>query len=389
AQLRHPDGQRRGRAVQDRRGRAVARSAAGGGLGRPLPDASHAGPAAELPHRGRARRGAVAAAAGRPWRPRRGRRGPRGARVAAPRRPPPRRARARARLAAPRPAPRPPGPPPRAPPPRARRAGRADHGLLPPGAAALCPGAGARVREPRGVHGGIPSDRALGGGGHRVRAGLRHRRARPARAERAVRRAVRGRHQGGRALRAVPGFRPRSGARGLCRAREPAARPRLDRRRRGLGVGRRPPARAPRGRRPVTIVTHVLATTLGVQALGLHGRDAALAYVFGVGVDVDHALKAPFDLRGYYWRSSLQEPVALLWIVPLSIFLGTVVPIVFFAIHVALDYSVRFEKMPFYPYARWVTRGWLTGIPDRVKEAVALVVLLALNVVLYRARAHV
>lgn len=147
----------------------------------------------------------------------------------------------------------------------------------------------------------------------------------------------------------------------------------------------------------MTIVTHVLATTLGVQALGLHGRDAALAYVFGVGVDVDHALKAPFylravgwrDRRGYYWRSSLQEPVALLWIVPLSIFLGTVVPIVFFAIHVALDYSVRFEKMPFYPYARWVTRGWLTGIPDRVKEVVTLVVLLALNVVLYRARAHV
>jgi hypothetical protein len=147
----------------------------------------------------------------------------------------------------------------------------------------------------------------------------------------------------------------------------------------------------------VTVVTHVLATTLGVQALGLHGRDAALAYAFGVAVDADHALKAPFylravgwrDRRGYYWRSSLQEPVALLWIVPLSIFLGTVVPIVFFAIHVALDYSVRFEKMPFYPYSRWVTRGWLTGIPDRVKEAVVVVVLLALNVALYRARAHV
>src|SRR2546425_12101597 len=37
--------------------------------------------------------------------------------------------------------------------------------------------------------------------------------------------------------------------------------------------------------------------------------------------------------------SSLQEPVALLWIVPLCVFLGTVVPIVFFAIHVAMDRS--------------------------------------------------
>ncbi|HEY6209915.1 MAG TPA: hypothetical protein VIW28_12695 [Gemmatimonadales bacterium] len=147
----------------------------------------------------------------------------------------------------------------------------------------------------------------------------------------------------------------------------------------------------------MTIVTHILATTLGVQAMGLDRRGAVLAYAFGVGVDVDHALKAPFylrtvglrDRRGYYWRSSLQEPVALLWILPLCWSLGTVVPLVFFAIHVAMDYSVRFEKMPFYPYSTLVTRGWLTGIPDRVKEGVLFVVLLALNVAVYWSRTHV
>ena len=147
----------------------------------------------------------------------------------------------------------------------------------------------------------------------------------------------------------------------------------------------------------MTIVTHILATTLGAQALRLEGRDLALAYAFGVGVDVDHAVKAPFylkhvglrDRRGYYWRSSLQEPVALLWIVPLCVLLGTVVPIVFFAIHVAMDYSVRFEKMPFYPYSRWVTRGWLTEIPDKVKEGVLFVSLAAANVLLYWYRRHV
>jgi hypothetical protein len=147
----------------------------------------------------------------------------------------------------------------------------------------------------------------------------------------------------------------------------------------------------------MTIVTHILATTLGAQALRLEGRDLALAYAFGVGVDVDHAVKAPFylkhvglrDQRGYYWRSSLQEPVALLWIVPLCVLLSTVVPIVFFAIHVAMDYSVRFEKMPFYPYSPWVTRGWLTAIPDRVKEGVLFVALAAANVLLYWYRRHV
>ena len=141
----------------------------------------------------------------------------------------------------------------------------------------------------------------------------------------------------------------------------------------------------------MTILTHILATTAGVQALDLHGRDRLLAYLFGVAVDVDHLIKAPFylkavglkDKRGYYWRSSLQEPVALLWILPLCIALGTYVPALFFAMHVAMDYSVRFEKMPFYPYSRWVTRGWLVTVPDRVKEGIVFAVVLCTNALLY------
>src|SRR5256885_12209286 len=141
----------------------------------------------------------------------------------------------------------------------------------------------------------------------------------------------------------------------------------------------------------MTIVTHILATTLGVQAMQLDGREAALAYAFGVGVDVDHAIKAPFylkhvgllDRRGYYWRSSLQEPVALLWIIPLALLLHSIVPVLFFAIHVAMDYSVRFEKMPLYPYSTWVTRGWLVTLPDRLKEGALFVLLLAGFAALY------
>jgi hypothetical protein len=157
------------------------------------------------------------------------------------------------------------------------------------------------------------------------------------------------------------------------------------------------PARAGAGGRPVTIVTHFLATQLGIQVMGLEGRDQVLAYAFGMGVDVDHVVKAPYylkavglhDKRGYYWRSSLQEPVALLWIVPLCVFLGSVVPIIFFAIHVAMDYSVRFEKMPFYPYSPWVTRGWLTGIPDKVKEWTLAGVLVVLNALMLWMKRHV
>lgn len=143
----------------------------------------------------------------------------------------------------------------------------------------------------------------------------------------------------------------------------------------------------------MTIVTHVLATTLGVRALKLSGSDAVLAYAFGVGVDIDHAIKAPFYLRtigrrrelGYYWRTSLQEPVALLWIIPLCFFLGTWIPALFFLIHLAMDYSVGYEKMPWYPYTPAVTQGFLVGISDRTKEIALIVVLLCLNLLLFLA----
>jgi hypothetical protein len=145
----------------------------------------------------------------------------------------------------------------------------------------------------------------------------------------------------------------------------------------------------------MTIFTHIVATTAVVQAMHLRDpKQIALAYLFGVAVDVDHALKAPFylravglqDKRGYYWRSSLQEPVALLWIAPLCVWLGTIVPIVCFGVHLLLDYSVRYEKMPFYPYSPYVTRGWLLGLGDRTKEAIALGGLVAANLALWRLR---
>jgi len=142
----------------------------------------------------------------------------------------------------------------------------------------------------------------------------------------------------------------------------------------------------------MTIVTHALATTLGVRLLKLTGSDVVLAYVFGVGVDVDHVIKAPFywraglrKERGYYWRTSLQEPVALLWIIPLCFFLGTWVPAIFFVIHLAMDYSVGYEKMPWYPYSPLVTQGFLVGVSDKAKEAILIVVLLCMNLLLFLA----
>jgi len=127
----------------------------------------------------------------------------------------------------------------------------------------------------------------------------------------------------------------------------------------------------------VTIVPHLLVTTLGVQVLGLEGKDIVLAYAFGYGIDlVDHPIKLLLYLKKngkknekhYHWRTPLQEPIALAWIIPLSIYLGTIVPALFFISHFVLDYMVSYEKRPFYPFSAWSTEGILQEYSDTKKE---------------------
>jgi hypothetical protein len=143
----------------------------------------------------------------------------------------------------------------------------------------------------------------------------------------------------------------------------------------------------------MTIIPHLLLTTVGVQALGLQGSDAALAYAFGYGIDViDHPIKLPLYMRKngkknekhYHWRTPFQEPIALAWIIPLSVYLGTYVPALFFISHFALDYMVSYEKRPWYPFSTYTTEGVLRGMTDPAKEiwtcalSVALIALMAL-----------
>lgn len=136
----------------------------------------------------------------------------------------------------------------------------------------------------------------------------------------------------------------------------------------------------------MTILPHLALTTLGVQALGLEGKDIAYAYIFGYGIDiVDHPIKLPLYLRKngrnnekhYHWRTPLQEPVALLWIIPFSIWLGSIVPALFFVSHFALDYMVSYEKRPFAPFSAWSTEGVLTRYSDPAKEIAVTGVCLA------------
>jgi len=130
----------------------------------------------------------------------------------------------------------------------------------------------------------------------------------------------------------------------------------------------------------MTFISHALVTTAGVQILHLQGYELYLAYMFGVLIDFDHILKTRLYFsknklkkeKHYHWRTSLQEPVALLWIIPLSIFINSIVPIIFFTTHLLLDYFVSYNKLPLYPFTKYSTKGLITNVSDRIKEILVI-----------------
>ncbi|MCH7759535.1 hypothetical protein IID20_04225 [Patescibacteria group bacterium] len=126
----------------------------------------------------------------------------------------------------------------------------------------------------------------------------------------------------------------------------------------------------------MTAVTHTMVTIVGITALQLQGGDMALAFLFGVAIDLDHVIKIPlfrkltkwWKFKHLNWRTPLQEPISLLWIIPLSIWLSTWVPIIFFLLHLALDYITGYSKKPFFPFSNYSTRGLFANWSDTWKE---------------------
>lgn len=140
----------------------------------------------------------------------------------------------------------------------------------------------------------------------------------------------------------------------------------------------------------MTFLSHILVTTAGVQLLGLHGSDLILAYSFGVLIDFDHIIKAPLyfnkykfkTTKHYNWRTPLQEPVSLLWVLPLSAFINTYVPTIFIIGHIVLDYFVDYPKHPFFPYSNFETKGFLSKIPQLYKELAVIALFSCINIIL-------
>lgn len=140
----------------------------------------------------------------------------------------------------------------------------------------------------------------------------------------------------------------------------------------------------------MTFISHTLVTRAGVQILNLQGSDLFLAYIFGVLIDFDHIFKIRLYLKKNkfkkekhcHWRTSLQEPIALLWIAPLSIFINSPVPIIFFISHLVLDYFISYNKFPFYPFSKYSTKGLFINVPDTIKEVLVISIFLCINLLL-------
>ncbi|MFX0013086.1 MAG: hypothetical protein ACFFB2_04595 [Promethearchaeota archaeon] len=114
----------------------------------------------------------------------------------------------------------------------------------------------------------------------------------------------------------------------------------------------------------MNFLAHLIVTLVFVKIADLSGMNIFWALMFGVFIDFDHLIKLPLYIkqngfkivRYWNWRTGFQEPVSLLWIIPLNIYIHTWVPVFFFITHIVLDYLMSYEKQPFYPFSSFTIK---------------------------------
>jgi len=101
-------------------------------------------------------------------------------------------------------------------------------------------------------------------------------------------------------------------------------------------------------------ITHVIVSLLLIQLLVLDRNEAFVAMMFGVFIDVDHliglghyarprGIASIFDLdtmmhAGGQWKSAMHSPIAVMVVGPLSIASRLAIPLLFWSVHIAMDY---------------------------------------------------
>ena len=116
------------------------------------------------------------------------------------------------------------------------------------------------------------------------------------------------------------------------------------------------------------ITTHALATIAVGEALGAQTPQSwFLAFLFGVFIDLDHLkiFKPQYRKNGDWkkffdhrlpMRSFLQDPLSIFWVVPLSFYLKTPIPMAAWSVHVFMDYLVDGCRKPFWPFSNFTLK---------------------------------
>jgi hypothetical protein len=104
-------------------------------------------------------------------------------------------------------------------------------------------------------------------------------------------------------------------------------------------------------------LTHLVVSLLLIQLMMLDRNDAFVALLFGVFIDLDHlfglksyaeseGVAALFDLDsmmdpGGRWKSVMHSPAAIMVVGPLSIASRLALPLIFWGVHIGMDYMER------------------------------------------------
>lgn len=115
----------------------------------------------------------------------------------------------------------------------------------------------------------------------------------------------------------------------------------------------------------MNIIVHLIWTVLPSVAMHLDKRDFILALVFGVLIDLDHIIPLiPYAIKnkkifysGIYIKTPVQEAIFAPVIALISLYFRTWVPIIFFSIHIVLDYLFASVNRPFSPFSKFELRA--------------------------------
>lgn len=108
--------------------------------------------------------------------------------------------------------------------------------------------------------------------------------------------------------------------------------------------------------------THLAITTIIAKGMNVSGINLWLAYIFGVGIDIDHLFVGFNRLKDKkFWKSDstkcdhtwLHEPVGLLMVAIFSLLIKNWIPLIFYSIHFFIDQIIlRAKNKPFLPFSK-------------------------------------